>query len=141
MAMASPIDKNIVTQQNQRAHKPAAETRPRGTAGSNPSQASAAAAQGRRSQPAVSVSLSAEALQLLNGNREPVRHARPQAPNPRTETPDEAEAETEVAATGEVFELHADDLDSPRREAPFAHVSNPTPGRYQLPGSRLDITV
>lgn len=134
--MASPIDKNIVARQNQQVRGPGAEPRPRANPAGTP-PATAAPAHGRRSQPAVSVSLSAEALQLLNGNREPVRQARPQPPEPR-KAPVE---ETEAVAGGAVFELLDDDTFPQQREAPFAHVAKPEPGRYQLPGGRLDITV
>lgn len=133
--MAPPIDTSLLAPRNQKVGKAPTDPRARGTAAD---RGAAAPALGRRGQPAVSVSLSAEALQLLNGNREPVRHTRPQAPDQR---PARLHAAAAATAGSDEFELLLDDPPAPRREAPFAHVSRPNDGRTQLPGSRLDITV
>lgn len=136
--MAPPIDPRLLAPQTQTVRKPATAPRPRGGAAGAADRGTAAPVLGRRSQPAVSVSLSAEALQLLNGNRQPARQARPQAPDQRPARP-QATAAAKPAA--DEFELLLEDPAPQRREAPFAHVSRPSEGRAQLPGSRLDITV
>ena len=135
--MASPIDSALIANQTYKARKPAADARHRTPAGEPQNRAPATTVPGRRGQPAVAFSLSAEALQVLSGNREPARPAKPRTDEEQTPKAAEPEATT---ATQEAFEP-LNFSGSNRREAPFAHMTSANPQRMQLPGSRLDIKI
>lgn len=132
--MASPVDSALIASQAYKPRKAPADGRTKPAAGDAGADQRAAAA-GRSGQPAVAVSLSAEALALLSGNRT----------NGQPGTPRHAEDRITQAEAGEEVEDAAFEplLEEPprRREAPFAHVARADTQRYVLPGSRLDIKV
>ncbi len=133
--MAPPIDPTLIGSQTHKVRpKPAGD--PRGQRESAPSRHDGAAP-GRRSQPAVSVSLSADALALLSSGRDAPR----QPPKTEARQPQTAQAST-VAPTFTTEGVAEEATPASRqREAPFAHVSETRNGRLAAPGSRLDITV
>ncbi|MGI9416155.1 MAG: hypothetical protein ACR2PM_20965 [Hyphomicrobiales bacterium] len=132
--MASPIDPALIAPQSYKPRaKPAADPRARGPQDNAPARPDAGA--GRRSQAAVSVSLSAEALAVLSGGRDTPRQARPDAEKPETQA-------ASAARPGFSAEDVSEEAPVPRqREAPFAQVSETRSQRYTAPGSRLDITI
>lgn len=134
MVMATPIDSALLATQTYKPRKPAADARPRGNVFAEDERAPGAAVLSRRTHSGVAVTLSAEALELLNGQgqstgRSQVRDHK--QPVPQTEAASE---------TGLSFELEAD-TPPPQREAPFAHVARSDGYRAVQPGSRLDISV
>ena len=135
--MASAIDSALLATQTYKARKPAAGTRPRGPAADTQAGTPATAIPGQHSRPAVALSLSAEALQVLSGTRDTERQARPKESEDQTPRT----AESEAAKPGEgTFETLVEQ--EPRqREAPFAHLPRDESPRLQIPGSRLDITI
>ena len=139
--MATPIDSALIAAQTYKARKPAADARQRAPAHEPQDRAPAAPVSGRRGQPAVAFSLSAEALQVLSGNREPARHIKQRADEDQTPKPAEAEAAASTDAAFEPLGVSESELGSSRREAPFAHMTSASPQRLQLPGSRLDIKI
>ena len=135
--MAPPIDPTLIGSQTHKVRpKPAGD--PRGQRDSAPSRHDGAAP-GRRSQPAVSVSLSADALALLSSGRD----APHQSPKTQTRQQSQTAQTSTVTPTFTTDEIAEDtSATAPRqREAPFAHVSETRTGRLAAPGSRLDITV
>lgn len=135
--MASPIDTALLATQTYKLRKPAAGPKPRTPESETQESLRPVAPPNRRSQPAVSLSLSAEALELLSGNRQPARDARPAT---RQDTTPVAEPVDTQAGTDAVFEP-VEPQQAPRREAPFAHLPRDNAARATLPGSRLDISV
>lgn len=139
--MATPIDSALIAAKTYKARKPAADVRPRAPSQDGQNRPSAAVIPGNRGQSAVAISLSAEALQVLSGNRDAGRPAKPRGPD--DETPRPAQPETTAAsdaASETAFEPFTDAGPS-RREAPFAHMARSDTPRLQLPGSRLDIKI
>jgi hypothetical protein len=131
--MASPLDAALIATQ-------AYKLRPATPSGARPKPASQAGAPartgaplaGRREAPAVSLSLSSEALAILSGGD------RRTAPTPRD--PYRSDAAPAQARGDDLFEP----LDDPHRfarEAPFAHLKTAANTRPMPPGSRLDISV
>ena len=135
--MASPIDTALLATQTYKLRKPASGQRPRAPESGTPESTTAPAAPNRRSQPAVSLSLSAEALELLSGNRQPAREPQRAGREDRQPAAQPVEAKTASDAAFAPEEPAA----SPRREAPFAHLPRESGARATLPGSRLDISV
>ena len=135
--MASPIDPALIATQTYKARKPGADARQRTPAHEPQNRAQATAVPGRRGQPAVAFSLSAEALQVLCGNREHGRPIKQRTDEEQTPKPAKAEAATAAEDAFEPLSVSG----SNRREAPFAHMTDASPQRLQLPGSRLDIKI
>ncbi len=160
--MASPVDAALIASQTYKL-RPTTPQSGRVRTSSENEPAVAGQGQGRRSAPAVTLSLSSEALDILNGNGQ--RPAQPQR-DPynagQSATADSGINESDVNETGAsepdatgttfndavVRETEDSGLFEPlqansshRREAPFAHLRDETANRYVAPGSRLDISV
>ena len=135
--MASPIDTALLATQTYKLRKPASGPKPRAPEAGTPERPDIPSAPNRRSQPAVSLSLSAEALELLSGNRQPAREPQPALREDRQPAAQSVEAAGSADAVFDPVEPAA----PPRREAPFAHLPRESAQRATLPGSRLDISV
>lgn len=135
--MASPIDSALLAAQTYKPRKAAVGPRARAGSTERADQTAGIAAASRRNQPAVAVSLSAEALQILSGIKDTGRHARPQRADEQTASSEEVD---ETSATDEAFEVFEQPAPR-RREAPFAHLAREETQRIVPPGSRLDIRI